>query len=68
MPADAVLKEGETEYIFVVEGNLTKKKKVLTGVKEGDHVEVKDGLAVGEQVVVWGQHGLEDGQEVEVKK
>lgn len=68
IPADAVLKEGETEYIFIVEGKLTKKKKVLTGVKEGDHVEVKDGLAAGEQVVVWGQHGLEDGQEVELKK
>lgn len=68
IPADALLKEGEAEYVFVVEGERAKKKKVLTGVKEGDHVEIKDGLAVGEQVVVWGQHGLEDGQEVEIRK
>jgi multidrug efflux pump subunit AcrA (membrane-fusion protein) len=66
--SDAVLKEGDAEYVFVVEGNQAKKKKVLTGVKEGDHLEVKDGLNIGEQVVVWGQHGLEDGQEIEIKK
>ena len=39
---------------------------VRLGARSGNLYEVLDGLAEGERVIVRGQHGLEDGQKVEV--
>ena len=42
--------------------------KVRIGIKQGDKVQITDGLKGGETVVVEGNYGLPDGTKVEVAK
>jgi hypothetical protein len=43
-------------------------KKVVVGVRETDKVQIASGAAVGDQVVVSGGVGLQDGAKVRVRK
>jgi RND family efflux transporter MFP subunit len=55
-------------YVYVVEGGKALMKNIKIGVSQEDHVEVLEGLKVGEQVVVKGQNRLKDGTSVMVKR
>ena len=50
---------------FVVEDDVAVEKVVTTGLDTGDYIEIK-GLKEGEQVIVEGQHYVEDGGKVKV--
>ena len=63
VPQKAVL---ENSYVFVVEGGKAVKKTVVLGLQNTTMVEVLDGLAEGDAVVVEGNYGLEDGAAVQV--
>jgi len=41
-------------------------KKVKVGIKEGDKIQIVEGLLGGETVVVEGNYALPDGTKVEV--
>ncbi len=45
---------------------IARKRVVRCGARKGSTYEVIEGLAEGDRIVVRGQHGLEDGQRVEV--
>jgi RND family efflux transporter MFP subunit len=51
---------------FVVEGGVAKKRIVKLGARKGATWQVLGGLKEGEQLIVRGQHGLKDGQKVEI--
>lgn len=52
---------------FVVDGqNVAKQRMVRLGARTGSMLEVLEGLAEGDRLVVRGQHGLKDGQKVQV--
>ena len=52
---------------FVVEnGKLARRRLVKLGARKGSLYEVLEGLAEGEKIVVRGQHGLKEGQKVEI--
>ncbi len=58
---------GETlRKAFVVKGDQVEKRLIRAGARKGSLFEILDGLAEGEKIVVRGQHGLRDGQQVEV--
>jgi len=61
-------KEGELlRKAFVVDDqNVAKQRLVKLGVRKGSYYEVLEGLAEGEKIVVRGQHGLKDGQQVKI--
>jgi membrane fusion protein (multidrug efflux system) len=61
-------KPGETlRKAFVVDGQSVAQERVVRcGAHKLGLYEVLDGLAAGERLVVRGQHGLKDGQRVEV--
>ena len=61
-------KPGETlRKAFVVdEQGVAKQRLVRLGARKGAMLEVLEGLAQGERLVVRGQHGLRDGQKVQV--
>jgi membrane fusion protein (multidrug efflux system) len=61
-------KPGETlRKAFVVdEQGVAKERLVRLGARKGTMLEVLEGLAQGERLVVRGQHGLKDGQKVQV--
>ena len=63
VPQIAVL---ENAYVFVAEGGKAVKKNVALGIQNTTMIEVLDGLAEGDAVVVEGNFGLEEGAAVQV--
>ncbi len=70
IPATALLPaEGGTSAVLVVDAHsVAHKKAVRTGIREADKVQLLSGVQAGEQVVVVGGVGLEDGAKVSVQK
>jgi len=70
IPATALLPaEGGTSAVLVVDAHsVAHKRAVRTGIREADKVQVLSGVQAGEQVVVVGGVGLEDGAKVNVQK
>jgi RND family efflux transporter MFP subunit len=50
--------------LFVVENGTARKREILTGVVNGDMIEIASGLKPGEQYVVRGGFNLKDGDKV----
>ncbi|MBS0025996.1 efflux RND transporter periplasmic adaptor subunit [Chitinophaga sp. 22321] len=53
--------------IYVMEGNVAKKRKVVAGRIAGDQVEVREGLNEGDTVITSGQINLTEGAAVTVQ-
>jgi len=66
LPASVILQQGDDEFIFVLEGHKARIRKIKTGIRGEDVVEVISGLTSGEQVIDQGRAKLRDGQGVEV--
>ncbi len=63
VPQTAIL---ENSYVFVVEGQKAVKKTVALGIQNTTKIEVLDGLAEGDAVVIEGNFGLEEGAAVQI--
>jgi membrane fusion protein (multidrug efflux system) len=66
VPKGAVLAEDAESAIFVVQDSTAYRKVVKTGYVNGAHIEILEGLAVGEKIVTTGQGSLKDSSKVEV--
>jgi RND family efflux transporter MFP subunit len=67
IPTAAVIERDSQAMVFVVDGNRAKIRKVRTGAaSEGGFVEIRGGLAAGEEVVLYGQHHLMNDDVVNV--
>lgn len=64
VPTAAVKTEGETNKIFVVKEGRAEERIVKLGVLENDQIEVQQGVAENEQVVVNGINQVYDGVSV----
>jgi cobalt-zinc-cadmium efflux system membrane fusion protein len=58
VPQSAVLEDGGKSIVFVAEGNAYKQRQVQLGIKNGDRVEIVDGLSSGDRVVTKGNYLL----------
>jgi hypothetical protein len=65
VPEEAIVSEGATTSVYVVDGGRALRRQVDLGVRQRDQVEVTRGLAGGETVVVSGQIRLRDGMSVQ---
>lgn len=73
IPAAAIVRRYGEQYVFTVESDpqdpaftIAKKRVVIPGIIIDDQVEIRDGLAAGDEVVLRGQSLLEDGVRVRV--
>lgn len=66
IPASAVVLRDGFPTVFIVEGGKAKPVRITPGNREGGHVEVREGLKPGAQVVVEGAGFLGDGDPVRV--
>lgn len=66
VPRRAILYKQNKTYVFVLNRNQVSQREVSLGLTEEDEVEVIDGLAENESIVVVGVEGLKDGQRVDV--
>lgn len=53
-------------YVLNTDGRTVAERMVKVGIYQGNEVEVTEGLAVGETLVVQGQHLLREGSRVQV--
>lgn len=52
VPNGAVTKEGGKSYVQVVNGGVTEKREVTTGLSNWQYTEITEGLSEGEQVLI----------------
>lgn len=61
VPLDAVIEEDGVYSVFVVEEGVARERHLEIGLETDDHIEVVEGLSEGDEIVVRGQHYLEEG-------
>jgi RND family efflux transporter MFP subunit len=64
VPAAAIVRDGNRDAVWVVEGRAARRRNVTVGTQGEDAVAVTAGLRVGEQVVVRGADQVREGQEL----
>lgn len=68
VPADAVVNRDGGAFVFKLDGSHVRAMPVRLGLSSVTAAEVLEGLAPGDQVVVGGAQGLEDGARVDVRR
>jgi|GEM_PF-5927255 len=61
VPPAALTTHYDQDVIYVVENGRAVMRSVVTGLRSSDSVEILEGLAVGEEVVIRGLSGITDG-------
>jgi multidrug efflux pump subunit AcrA (membrane-fusion protein) len=64
IPKRAVLEEDGESFVFITSGDVAHRKKVEIGYQNEGEVEVREGIAAGDKVVVAGQGNLKEGAKV----
>ena len=63
---DAIFKENNISYCWLLENNKVSKQKVITGIHNDKFIEIKSGLEIDKLVVVSGKEILANGDTVRV--
>ena len=58
VPLEAVFEDGGSRFVFVEYGTTYTRHEVVVGAKDDRYIEIREGLLLGEQVVVQGTHQL----------
>lgn len=64
VPAEAIMGHGAETYVWVADNSRVERRSVVIGANDTDRVEITGGLRAGEHIVVRGQIGLHQGQEL----
>ena len=67
-PLFALVDKSGERILYVEEEGIARARTVSLGVVEKDRVQITEGLAPGDHLIVKGQNELEEGMRVEVKK
>jgi HlyD family secretion protein len=67
IPRNSIVEKADSKYVFTVKGNKIDKRKISTGMGDGEWVEVVKGIKVGEKLVKQPSSDLLDGMEVNSK-
>ncbi|RJP86417.1 MAG: efflux RND transporter periplasmic adaptor subunit [Desulfobacteraceae bacterium] len=66
VPLYSIITIKNEQLVYVVVDNIVRSKKVRTGIQEGWQMEITDGLASGDRVIVIGHRSVSEGQKVNV--
>ena len=66
IPKRAVVEEDGLQYVFIANGTTVKRTKIGIGYESDGKVEIRDGLAAGQKIVVAGQGALKEGAKIKV--
>jgi RND family efflux transporter MFP subunit len=64
VPVAALVREKSGAHVFTVVSGTAKKIAVLTGFNDGTHIEIAEGIKLGDVLVLAGLQPLRDGQAV----
>lgn len=62
VPATAIVRDGNRDAVWVVDGTRARRRTVTVGTQGADQVAITAGLRVGDQVVVRGADKVREGQ------
>lgn len=66
IPEAALVPRGNEQFVYVLDQDQARQRKVMLGTRRAGTVEIVDGLASGERVIVHGTLKLADGKTVKV--
>jgi RND family efflux transporter MFP subunit len=64
VPNDAVLYEEATPYVYLIEDGKSLRRDVTTGFRDGEMIQIVEGLTKGQKVAVNGKERLKDGTDI----
>jgi RND family efflux transporter MFP subunit len=67
MPASAVQTGDDGPFVFVESDGIARMRPVKTGIRQGDHLHITEGVASGDRVIVFGGANLSDGDKVAIQ-
>lgn len=65
---EAVLGKDPQQYVYIVEDQKAVLRNVVTGIRQGAYLQIKEGLKAGDKVVIMGQQRLYEGAPVLVEE
>jgi membrane fusion protein, multidrug efflux system len=68
IPRTALVESVKNPYVYMVEGNMVRRRAITVGRSFGESVEVLGGLAAGDKVVTTGQINLSDGAPIQITR
>jgi RND family efflux transporter MFP subunit len=66
LPASSILRDGDETYVMVVDAGVVRKRRIETGLRSGQEIQITSGLSPDDAVVLNRGESLADGQPVEV--
>lgn len=66
IPEEAVISTAGALGVYVIEEGVARRRDVVVGVRQPPNVEILEGVAAGETVVIGGQHRLHEGSRVAI--
>ena len=66
VPREAVAKRGGKNVVFLLDGQRVSRRDVALGLGDDEQVQILDGLAIGDRIVVRGLETLTDGARIRV--
>jgi multidrug efflux pump subunit AcrA (membrane-fusion protein) len=66
VPTDCIIEENGENFVYVVKENISRKRKVKTGISNEEFTEIKEGLKEGEIVAISNLDKLKDGGRVKL--
>jgi len=64
IPLYSIISLDDQQTVYVVNDSTAHARKIQTGIQEGWHIQVTDGLKPGDRVIVVGHRRVSDGQSV----
>lgn len=66
IPQDMIVDYGDVQYVFVLEGDIAKKRELKLGGRNNNQVLIESGLNPGDKLITDGFQALKDGDKVQV--
>ena len=66
VPKEAVITDEDGDYVFIADCKTAVKKKVETGVKNDDYVEITSGVSEGDKVIWSNSDEIKEGADVRI--
>lgn len=66
IPSDAIIKEGNESFVYIVVDGKAIKRVIETGISDGIRTETISGIKVGDQLIIAGQSNLKDGMPIKL--
>lgn len=68
LPENSLHKSESGFYVFIEQSGVAKLKNVSIGIKQGDTIQITDGIKPGDRVIVFGGNNLNDGEKITVRE